>query len=130
MPNVVPKIGCKEFYRVAIPVLCVVLGLFSAANGQTNAEEKSVKVDKAFKISLQSNPSTGYKWEVSLHKAFLKLEADRFRSSTSPLVGAGGTQEFVLLPIRQGKTKVHFIYKRPWEKSIARKKTYILHISR
>ena len=130
MINVVHNKDREGSRIVTLVTLCAFLILLSAADGQAQAGEKSVKVNKAFKISLQSNPSTGYRWEISFDKAFLKLRVDRFKRSPSALIGAGGTQSFVLLPIKQGETEVHFLYKRPWEKSIAREKTYKLHISR
>ena len=120
----------KGWYALALSLLCSLLILLPAANCRSQVEEKSVKVNKAFEISLESNPSTGYKWEASYDKAFLKLKADRFKRPAKALIGAGGTQTFVFTPIAEGETKIQFVYKRHWEKSIAREKTISIHIRR
>ncbi len=118
------------WYALALLLLCPLLILLPAANCRSQVDEKSVKVNKQFGISLDSNPTTGYKWETSYDKAFLKLKADRFKRPAKALIGAGGTQTFVFLPIAQGETKIRFVYKRHWENSIAREKTFSIHISR
>ena len=128
--NVVRNKDTEGSRILAMLTLCAFLLFLSAVDGQTQTREKSVNVNRAFKISLKSNPTTGYKWEVSFDKTFLKLKANRFKRSTSALIGAGGTQSFVFLPIKQGATEVHFVYRRPWEKSIAREETYKLNITR
>ena len=120
----------KGWYALALLFLCPLLILLPAANCRSQVDEKSVKVDKEFGISLDSNPTTGYKWEASYDKAFLKRKADHFKRPAKALIGAGGRQTFVFLPIAQGETKIRFVYKRPWEKSIARERTFSIHISR
>ena len=126
--NFIEEMYRKGRYPLALLLLCPLLILLPATNCRSQADEKLVKVNKEFKIPLDSNPSTGYKWEASFDKAFLRLKADRFKRPAKAFPGAGGTQTFVFLPIKQGDTKIGFIYKRPWEKSAARKKTYTIQI--
>jgi predicted secreted protein len=118
----------KGGYTLALLMLCPLLILLPATNCRSQADEKLVKVNKEFKIPLDSNPSTGYTWKASFDKAFLKLKADRFKRPDKAFPGAGGTQTFVFLPMKQGNTKIEFIYKRPWEESAAQKKTYTIQI--
>ena len=120
----------KVRYPLALLMLCSFLILLPATNCRSQVDEKLVKVNKEFKIPLDSNPSTGYRWEASFDKAFLKLKADRFKRPEKALIGAGGTQIFVFLPVKKGETQIRFVYKRHWEKTIAREKTFRIHIGR
>ncbi len=120
----------KVRYPLALLMLCSFLILLPATNCRSQVDEKLVKVNKEFKIPLDSNPSTGYRWEASFDKAFLKLKADRFKRPEKALIGAGGTQIFVFLPVKKGETEIRFVYKRHWEKTIAREKTFKIHIGR
>jgi predicted secreted protein len=118
----------KGRYTLTLLMLCPFLILLPATNCRSQVDEKLVKVNKEFKIPLDSNPSTGYRWEASFDKAFLKLKADHFKRPEKALIGAGGTQVFVFLPIKKGETEIRFVYKRHWEKTIAREKTFRIHI--
>ncbi|MGO9570677.1 MAG: protease inhibitor I42 family protein [Desulfomonilaceae bacterium] len=120
----------RSSYTLMLLMLCPLLILVPATSCRSQVGEKSVKVNKEFKISLDSNPTTGYKWEASFDKAFVQLKADRFKRPAKALIGAGGIQTFVFLPVKQGETSIRFVYKRHWEKSIAREKTFRIHISR
>lgn len=128
--SLIGEIHKKGLYALAFLFLSPLLILLSAANCRSQVDEKSVRLNKEFGISLDSNPTTGYKWEASYDKAFLRLKADRFKRPAKALIGAGGTQTFVFLPIARGDTKIRFVYKRSWEKSIAREKTFSINISR
>jgi predicted secreted protein len=129
MMTVTSKLDRKGWCSLAVLALCPLLVLLPATDCKSQDEERSVTTNKEFAISLDSNRTTGYKWEASFDKAFLKLKADRYKRPTNQRPGAGGTQIFVFLPVKQGETKVRFIYKRPWEKSIGQEKTFAIHIS-
>jgi inhibitor of cysteine peptidase len=120
----------KGRYPRALLMLCPLLILFPATNCRAQVDEILVKVNEEFKIPLDSNPSTGYKWEASFDEAFLNLKADDFKRPAKALIGAAGTQTFVFLPVKQGETKIRFVYKRHWEKTNARQKTFRIHIDR
>ncbi len=83
-----------------------------------------VSIDSEFKISLESNPSTGYKWEATFDENFFKLKSDTFNRQSDARVGQGGTQTFVFLPVKAGETTIEFVYKRSWEQESAKKKRY------
>ena len=128
--NFIEEMYRKGRYPLALLMLCPLLILLPATNCRAQVDEILVKVNEEFKIPLESNPSTGYKWEASFDEAFLKLKADRFKRPAKALIGAGGTQTFVFLPVKQGDTKIRFVYKRHWEKTNAREKTFRIHIDR
>jgi inhibitor of cysteine peptidase len=95
---------------------------------ETTGLEMGVKINSEFKISLESNPTTGYKWEAKFHDNFLKLRSDSFHRPSDARIGQGGTQTFVFLPVKAGETTIEFLYKRSWEKEPANKKLYKITI--
>ncbi len=87
-------------------------------------------VGKEFTISLEANPTTGYKWEVDFGSSFLDLVASEFRQAAARpgMVGVGGEQRFTFRALQAGTTTVQFTYKRPWEQGVADERTFIIHI--
>ena len=97
------------------------------------AADETVTFGKTFQISLKANPTTGYKWAVSYDKKFLKLVGENYKGDASeqkPRMGAGGTTTFSFLPIKTGETSIDFRYKRPWQREVVEKKTFIINIKR
>lgn len=88
-----------------------------------NAADKVLTVDAGslMALKLDSNPSTGYRWEVKLDKtaesriqkvgsSFIMPRNDDQRT------GLPGTEILVLTAQEPGECKVTLEYKRPWEK--------------
>lgn len=128
MITVMRRIDAKSRYSLML-ALCPLLILLAATECISQGREKSVKVNKEFTITLESNRTTGYRWKASFDSNYLRLKADRYERPAKASIGAGGKQNFVFVPIKPGDTKIRFIYKRPWEKSMAREKTLTIHIN-
>lgn len=68
-------------------------------------------------LTLESNPSTGYAWEV-VETINLRVEEPievvPAPSTGRPLVGAPGTAVIRLTPRGKGPASLKLIYKRPW----------------
>ncbi|MFC1570769.1 protease inhibitor I42 family protein, partial [Candidatus Omnitrophota bacterium] len=83
-------------------------------------KEITVVSGKILKIELESNPTTGYSWEIAgfagsdvlgrTGKYEYKPDSDR--------VGSGGVQIFKFKAKEKGSAKIIFEYRRPWEKNI------------
>ena len=76
-----------------------------------------VKVGEQFIITLDSNPTTGYKWEASFDQSLLKLVKSEFKQDASKpgMVGVGGKEQFLFEGLKGTDTKITLTYKRPWE---------------
>lgn len=112
-------------YYCFLAAIVVSVGLVPlSAFCQPPVLEMGVRLNSEFKISLESNPTTGYKWEAKFDENFLKLQADTFFKPSEPRIGQGGTQTFEFLPVKSGETIVEFLYKRSWEKQQAQTKQY------
>ena len=79
---------------------------------------KVVALDQSFDISLKSNPTTGFRWEVVLPLDKLELVSidryGKFEGPKSGTVGAGGKQTFSFTAKAVGEGAVKFVYTRPW----------------
>jgi predicted secreted protein len=115
------------FFTVMVILIMVLPGLCEdkkQTDGKKNAiytnPEKTIqcKVGETFSIVLDSNPSTGYQWQLahSVDGKLLKFINSKYIPPKIELAGAGGKEvwSFKALSIRQ--TTIVFKYIRPWEK--------------
>ena len=74
-----------------------------------------------FKIMLESNPATGYAWQISgdLDTDMLELVGSSFMPIETDLVGVPGKEEWVFRAKGEGRTEISLKYVRPWEKDNA-----------
>jgi inhibitor of cysteine peptidase len=83
--------------------------------------EKTIQcnVGGAFSIVLDSNPSTGYQWQLaqSPNREFLKLINSTYRAPITELVGAGGKEIWSFKALSVGQRTIVLEYVRPWEKN-------------
>ena len=80
-----------------------------------------VKVGEKFVISLESNPTTGYQWQLAepLNTSILELVGSEYKAPETKLVGAGGEERWTFKAVGEGETKIYLEYARPWEKDVA-----------
>jgi predicted secreted protein len=102
------------------------------ANEDYDGEQIELKVDQILVVKLESNPSTGYLWELevnneSILKQFGKVE---FKSSEdiNPPPGTGGWEIFHFKAISAGQMTLKLIYHRPWEE-VEPLKTYSIQVT-
>ena len=74
-------------------------------------------------VTLESNPTTGYGWEVAeIQESILEQLGDaEFKQSETgepPLVGAGGWEIFRFKAISAGQMTLKLGYRRPWEEGV------------
>lgn len=68
-------------------------------------------------IRLDTNPSTGYLWEVvEVDGQILRQVGPGVFESRSDLLGAPGTVTLRFQPVGAGQTRLALVYHRPWEK--------------
>ena len=98
---------------------------------QDSGRTLSLKPGDSFRITLQSNQTTGFSW-IEAEKAdpaVIRLTAKRFVSAQKQkeLVGAPRETEFIYKAVGSGETEIRLNYKRSWEK-VAPAKTFMLKI--
>ena len=74
-----------------------------------------------FSISLGSNPSTGFRWKMTLpagDKTVMFLGSEHV-ASQEVMPGVPGNELFKFKALTRGETKAAFVYERPWETKTA-----------
>lgn len=103
------------------------------------AWQSSIEVNNGdnFSISLLSNPTTGYQWDVVFDSDYIGLIGSEYISEEENtdlgeiIVGGSGTRKFKFTTLHSGQTDIIFSYYRSWEgeDSAQEKKVYHLNIT-
>jgi predicted secreted protein len=90
------------------------------ANEADNGGQVELEQGKLLVVTLESNSSTGYRWELienneSILKQFGQVEYKPAETSEQPMVGAGGWEIFRFKAVSAGQMTLGLAYRRPWE---------------
>jgi inhibitor of cysteine peptidase len=85
-----------------------------------NDGQIEVELGKLLVVTLESNPSTGYQWELveNNDSVLMQFGQSEFKPSenTNPrTVGAGGWEIFRFKAVSAGQTTLELVYHRSWE---------------
>ncbi len=117
-------------FRALILTLVVISVLLTAGCAPGGGREYTspsqpieTKAGESFTITLESNPTTGYKWEASFDQSLLKLVKSEYKQDASKpgMVGVGGKEYFTFQGLKSGDAPVKMTYKRPWEQTASDK---------
>jgi len=117
-------------YLIGLLILAMTMATANS-QGSTNMSEKTeeylnpgelikVKAGQIFTIRMESNPTTGYGWQLS--KALdnqIIMVTNAFIPPDSKLMGAGGHEVWTFKAISEGQVEISMQYVRPWEKDQA-----------
>ena len=118
----------KIFLLTFFLFLCFGANLFAGNSSQvmlSSQGETAAVIEtnsgKDITITLESNRTTGYEWQlaVPLKDGILAFAHSEYIPSSTDLVGAGGKEKWTFKALKEGKTSLSFIYVRPWEKDVA-----------
>lgn len=96
--------------------------IMAEASSKKNITEKvEVAIGREFSVTLASNATTGYHWELAaaLDEAIVKLVSSTYQAPKTGLIGAGGQEIWTFRAIARGQTVIKLKYVRPWEKDVA-----------
>ena len=125
-------------------VLAVVVSAMAAGCGSSGGGESAegggkvftsspidVSTGDIFTISLESNPSTGYTWELSgpLNDAVVVSLGSDHQAGEGSAVGVAGHQLFMFKAVGKGSTTIGLQYVRPWETGVAPAETSDFEVS-
>jgi len=93
-------------------------------------KEVIVAVGGSLMVTLESNPTTGFKWELARNtdNAVLELVDHKFEAPEITLVGAGGKEVWTFKALKRGKRIISIEYRRPWEQDVKVVETFILTV--
>jgi len=81
-------------------------------------EVVAVNTGRRFAIRLQSNPTTGYGWQLAkpLDEKIVVLVTNDYIHPDTRLIGAGGHEVWIFKAVGQGQAEISLKYVRSWEK--------------
>jgi predicted secreted protein len=106
---------------ISILAVCLISGCAGGGGGATTYTDATktitTGVNQEFVIALDHDPTTTYDWEETHDASMLDLVAKESIpiDEAKSLVKDTGTQSFRFKALNTGKTKITFLYKRPWE---------------
>ncbi|MFC1767192.1 protease inhibitor I42 family protein [Candidatus Margulisiibacteriota bacterium] len=129
----------KKITSILVPLFIAGLLVFlayAALNKIKYSQEQPIKVKSGseFTITLDSNPTTGYRWSIArdIDADHVKLLKNEYKTQQYARIGQGGKQIFVFEAVKAGKTRIYLQYSRPWEEKVppVDKKIYPIEIEK
>jgi inhibitor of cysteine peptidase len=119
-----PPVTTTPISTTALPVTSATPDMV-AVDESFNGQEVKIAPGGSLQVALNSNPTTGFKWELSQNSdpAVLEKVSNIFETpqvkrpaGEPPLVGAGGKEFWSFKALKKGKSVLSMEYSRPWEK--------------
>jgi len=121
----------KKIMLLLILIFALASPSFSAKHKKNiDSHKLRVKPGQTFNISLKSNPSTGYMWQIQnpIDKTKLVIINKIFSPGKKNLAGSPGKEVWKFKALKKGTIFIEFAYKRSWENQIAKRETYAVAI--
>lgn len=85
---------------------------------------------RKFALVVESNPTTGYCWELSFpgKSAIVTFEESEYHAPAQGLIGAGGKETWTFKAVGEGTTEITLNYARPWEKDVPPARTVTFRV--
>jgi inhibitor of cysteine peptidase len=73
---------------------------------------------KVFSVTLESNHTTGFRWQIAdpLDQTKVRLVGKRYDRVRGAMPGQGGKEVWTFRAVSRGRTQIMLNYVRPWEK--------------
>jgi len=102
-------------------------------DASANGRQVELQKGQTLVITLESNPTTGFRWEVlELEEDILQQMGDpEFKVSDPrepPPPGAGGWETWRFEATNAGQTALKLVYRRPWEEGEEPLETFSLQV--
>jgi len=122
---------------VLLTISLLAIGCGTSKEVKVDASDSGSQVElekgQTLVITLESNPSTGYRWEVvESEESILEQEGEaEFKSSDTrdpPPPGTGGTETFRFEAKSAGEVTLRLVYHRSWEEGVEPLETFTLQV--
>ena len=142
--------SCSVLYNRSVVILLGMLMLLAGCgpiNGTSAGNQSEdvilsakddggqIEVDagQALVLTLESNPTTGFRWEVvEMEDAVLRPKGEaEFKLASeldSPPPGTGGVEIFRFEAVNAGETLLELVYHRPWEEGVEPLETFSVRV--
>ena len=100
--------------------LLAALALLPGSGLGADASRVTTTPGRQFSITLDSNPTTGYQWELAkpVASTCIALVTNEFVRPKSKLTGAPGKEVWKFKALSPGEAEIELQYVRPWDKGV------------
>ncbi|MEW6716727.1 MAG: protease inhibitor I42 family protein [Chloroflexota bacterium] len=130
----------KSLLRLSLLVGLMGIVLLSLSCGGISQEvklsaedvDRQVEISKGqtLAITLRSNPTTGYTWEVSeIHEEVLRQVGETEYKADSDLIGSPGVEILRFEALNSGSSTLTLVYHRPWEEGVEPLDTFSIQVT-
>ena len=89
-------------------------------NASYNGQAVEIDAGTLLIITLESNPTTGFGWQLSepIDESLVALIENRYEpgeNAEQGMIGAGGSEVWTFEALTNGVTKISLEYSQPWE---------------
>lgn len=96
-----------------------------------NGDNLNLKINDVITIKLESNATTGYKWNLSEenNSGIIAIVSSDYteKENKDNLVGSGGFETLTFKAVSGGSATIILTYNRPWEKDVQPEKIFKLN---
>lgn len=120
-----------------VPSICVVLLAAPGcrSTGQVEIDDTDsggevvLNVGDTLLLSLESNPTTGYGWDITeIDQTILQETQHEYEAESPSLVGSGGREMWRFQAQGSGSAALRLEYKRPWEEGVEPEKMFSVQV--
>ncbi len=107
------EVAMKKFFVFAL--FAFVLAACGASKPTDPLMEIQARVGSEFKMVIESNPTTGYHWEIvgELDESVVEFVSRDYKPDAPQTVGSGGVDEWVFKAVGAGDTTITLGYYPP-----------------
>ncbi|MGN1419720.1 MAG: protease inhibitor I42 family protein [Acutalibacteraceae bacterium] len=99
--------------------MSILMTLFPFFFPENNVDKDYVAEGSSLIVNLDSNPSTGYSWDVEVSdESVIRFIRSEYHQSGS-LLGSSGRESFSFAGISEGKAQIDFTYSQSWSEDPA-----------
>jgi predicted secreted protein len=91
-------------------------------------ENITLKKGQEFTITLDSNPTSGFKWVPAFNTYTINIISHDFQPNSPIFVGGSGKDIFTFKAIGSGTTVLKMVYKRSWEQQFVAEKNFFIDV--
>lgn len=126
-------IVCRNAIAVLLAFFVLAAGCRPAkevkVDASANGSQVELKKGQTLVITLESNPTTGYSWEVvELEEDILRQMGEPEFQPESEALGAPGVEILRFEATKPGQTALKLVYHRPWEEGVEPLDTFSLQV--
>lgn len=108
--------------KIILVLLILIFSAFSCmAQKSKPAEMIKARAGRHFTITIPTNPTTGYQWQLArpLNDKMIQFVSSEYSADNTGAVGSGGKEIWTFRALRAGRSAIALKYVRTWEKDAA-----------